>query len=182
MNQAVPSCTDILSQKCPKERSKNQIKGTTNASWQKVKFWYTLAATFLIFFFFGFHGFIPLTTFPLLLHFPWKHLAPVLPPLTEPIAVTLSSLGPGPLGASPDCCLPGTYFLCPIPPSSHPKVPPPAGIGATLRTLTTKLGFVLACTADSCWYFWVLMNLVMLKIKLRTGSSGLCLQKHFFVL
>lgn len=97
---------------------------------------------------------------------PWKHLAPILPPLTEPIAVTLSSLGPGPLGTSPDCCLPGTYFLCPIPPSSHPKVPPPEGTGATLRTSTSMLGFVPACTADSIslLIFWLLMNLIMLKM------------------
>lgn len=80
---------------------------------------------------------------------PLETLSPDPFPLTEPIAVTLSSLGPGPLGTSPDCCLPGTYFLCPIPPSSHPKVPPPAGTGATLRTSTTRLDFVLACTADS---------------------------------
>lgn len=80
---------------------------------------------------------------------PLETLSPDPSPLTEPIAVTLSSLGPGPLGTSPDCCLPGTYFLCPIPPSSHPKVPPPAGTGATLRTSTARLGFVLPCTADS---------------------------------
>lgn len=87
---------------------------------------------------------------------PLDTLSPDPSPSTEPTAVTLSSLGPGPLGTSPDCCLPGTYFLCPIPPSSHPKVPPPAGTGATLRTSTTRLGFVLACTADSCWYlgYW----------------------------
>lgn len=87
---------------------------------------------------------------------PLETLSPNPSPSTEPTAVTLSSLGPGPLGTSPHCCLPGTYFLCPIPPSSHPKVPPPAGTGATLRTSTTRLGFVLACTADSCWYlgYW----------------------------
>lgn len=80
---------------------------------------------------------------------PLETLSPDPSPLTEPIAVTLSSLGPGPLGTSPDCCLPGTYFLCPIPPSSHPKVPPPAGTGATLRTSATGFGFVLAGAADS---------------------------------
>lgn len=94
-------------------------------------------------------GFILLTTFPLLFHSPWKHLAPILPLLPQPIAVTLSSPGPGPLGTSPDCCLPGTYFLCPIPPSFHPTVPPPKGTGATLRTSTTGFGFVHAGTADS---------------------------------
>lgn len=94
--------------------------------------------------------FLLLTTSPLLLHFPWKHLAPILSPLTEPSAMAVSSLGPGPLGTSPDCCPPGTYFLCPIPPSSHPKVPPPAGTGATLRTSAAATGARL-CTHLYCW-------------------------------
>lgn len=110
-------------------------------------------------------GFILLTIFPLLLHSPWKHLAPILPLLPEPIAVTLSSLGPGPLGTSPDCCLPGTYFLCPIPPSFHPTVPPPKGTGATLRTLTTRFGFVHAGTADG-------MELLIFR-RVKTMSSDL---------
>lgn len=80
---------------------------------------------------------------------PLETLSPNSYPLTEPIAVNVFC--PGPLGISPDCYPPGTYFLCPIPPSSHPKVPPPAGTGAILRRSAAKMSscFVVICTAGS---------------------------------
>lgn len=126
---------------------KNQIRGTVNA-WDAPALG-SLCFHLTLLWFSWFH---PTDNISSSVTLPLETLSPDPSPLTEPIAVTLPSLGPGPLGTSPDCCLPGTYFLCPIPPSSHPKVPPPAGAGATLRTPTTgfwRFGSVLAGAAGS---------------------------------
>lgn len=61
---------------------------------------------------------------PLCRHPLQETLSPGASPLTEPTAAAPCSLGPGPLGASPDCCLPGTHTSC------GPRLPAPSPLRA----------------------------------------------------